>query len=195
MTTEPSDDRTHEVHPTTPTADRSPASGFTLIELLVVVAVIGVLSAVVIPNLLRAVRRAHLTRFAHQAKTLREAFLRYYIDNSLFPSTLSPPERAFDRATLEPLVSGGYIKNAKPILALLDEGQVTAYDSPNVDGADSEFWAILALGKYNSIQVVIADTTDLPGFEGEYIGGVFWLLGDELYPIEQDLMKLGDQSS
>ena len=118
-------------------------SGFTLVELLVVVAIIGIITAVAIPQLQRALFKARIARLAADAKTLHAAFTRFGIDNNLYPSTSSPRERALNTRTLDPLVAQGYLKNPSSIVSKLVGEEISSYDSPNVGGPDTEFWAVL----------------------------------------------------
>jgi len=62
-------------------------AGFTLIEILVVVVIIGILGAVVVPNLLSRPDQARTTAAQTDLRNLSNALDMYRLDNFQYPST------------------------------------------------------------------------------------------------------------
>jgi type II secretion system protein G len=66
-------------------ARHDPERGFTLIELLIVVAIIGIIAAVGIPNLMNAVDKSKQKRTMGDMRAIATAVEAYSIDNALYP--------------------------------------------------------------------------------------------------------------
>jgi len=79
------------------------SKGFTLIELLIVVAIIGIIAAIAIPNLLNAIDRGKQKRTMADLRSVGTAVESYAVDNNVYPVAAT---NAALQATVEPI----YIK-------------------------------------------------------------------------------------
>ena len=78
---------------------RFPRRGFTLIEILVVIVVIGVLAALVAPNVFRNVGQSKQTAARAQVEMLGSALDAFRLDNDVYPTT----EQGLEALRREPL--------------------------------------------------------------------------------------------
>ena len=62
-------------------------TGFTLIEVMVVVVILGILAAVVVPNIMSKPDEARVSKAKQDVRALEEALNRYKLDNYDYPST------------------------------------------------------------------------------------------------------------
>lgn len=96
-------------------ATRSPRpSGFTLIELLVVILILGVLAALIVPNVVGRGEDAKVAAAKHDIATLMQALKLYRLDNGRYPSSEQSLHALVVKPTIEPVPSnwktGGYIE-------------------------------------------------------------------------------------
>lgn len=112
---------------------RSPNSrGFTLIELLVVLVIIGVLAALVVPNVLDRAEDARVTAARTDVNNLMQALKLYKLDNQRYPSS----EQGLDALVKKPTV-GTPPTNWKQYLEKLPNdpwGHPYQYANPGVKG-------------------------------------------------------------
>jgi type II secretion system protein G len=73
---------------------RAKQAGFTLIELLVAVAVVGILAAIAIPNMLQAIDKSRQNRTMAELRTVATALEEYNIDQSAYPVVATEAEMA-----------------------------------------------------------------------------------------------------
>lgn len=76
--------------------------GFTLIELLIVVAIIGIIAAIAIPNLLNAIDRSKQKRTMADIRSVGTACEEYSIDNNYYPVQTSQGDVSGISSVIEP---------------------------------------------------------------------------------------------
>ena len=81
---------------------RRSARGFTLIELLVVVAVIGIITAIAIPNLLNAIDKGKQKRSMVDIRSIGTAVEAYAVEFNCYPSVSDITTLASSTASVVP---------------------------------------------------------------------------------------------
>ena len=108
------------------------AAGFTLIELMVVLVIIGVLAALIVPNVLDRADDARITAARTDVNNLMQALKLYRLDNQRYPTTEQGLQALVAKPTIEPVPP-----NWKPYLEKLPNdpwGRPYQYLNPGVKG-------------------------------------------------------------
>ncbi|MEW6168334.1 MAG: type II secretion system major pseudopilin GspG [Pseudomonadota bacterium] len=99
----------------TNTLRRRAQRGFTLIEIMVVVVILGILAAVVVPNIMGNPEKARITKAKQDIRVLESQLNMYKLDNYTYPSTQQGLEALVSKPAGEPeprnYPAGGYIKS------------------------------------------------------------------------------------
>ncbi len=115
-----------------PRTARRPQLGFTLLEVMVVVVIIGVLMAIIVPNVLGRADDARVTAARTDVANLMQALKLYKLDNQRFPSA----EQGLQALVAKPATAPVPL-NWKPYLDKLPNdpwGRAYVYVNPGVKG-------------------------------------------------------------
>jgi len=111
---------------------RSRRRGFTLIELMVVLVILGVLAALIVPNVLNRADDARVTAARTDIHNLMQSLKLYKLDNQRYPTTEQGLDALIHKPTAAPLPP-----NWKPYLDKLPNdpwGHPYQYLNPGVKG-------------------------------------------------------------
>jgi len=111
---------------------RARAGGFTLIELMVVLVIIGVLAALIVPNVLDRADDARVTAARTDVNRIMQALKLYKLDNQRYPTT----EQGLQALVTKPS-AGSTPPNWKPYIDKLPTdpwGHPYQYANPGVKG-------------------------------------------------------------
>lgn len=92
---------------------RAQHSGFTLIEIMVVVVILGILAALIAPNVINQIDKAQITKAQQDIRAIESALKLYRLDNFRYPTTeeglealVNPPDDPQAQARWP---AGGYL--------------------------------------------------------------------------------------
>lgn len=126
---------------------RRKQSGFTLIEIMVVVVILGILAALVVPQVMNRPEQAKVTVAQNDIKAVSAALDMYKLDNFAYPSTQQGLEALVEKPTGNPQPKNwnrdGYLKQ----IPQDPWGNPYQYLSPGTEGRPFDLYSFGADGK------------------------------------------------
>lgn len=121
-------------------------TGFTLIEVMVVIVILGVLAALIVPNVMGRAEKAKVDTTVIKLQTVAGYLDQYKLDNGKYPSMQEGGLEALvnQPATAKNWVPGGYVKGGFPKDSWDKELQ---YVIPGSDGRSFDLYSFGADGE------------------------------------------------
>lgn len=115
--------------------------GFTLIEIMVVIVIIGVLAALIVPNVIGRQDQALVVAAKQDIASIKSALKLYYLDNQRYPSTEQSLKALVSKPDSGPIPAnwkaGGYLEKLPPD----PWGRPYQYLSPGVKSTDFDVFS------------------------------------------------------
>jgi len=123
--------------------------GFTLIELLIVVAIIGIIAAIAIPNLLNAIDRSKQKRTMMDMRSIGVACEEYSLDTNFYPLQTTQGD-----------VSAIVVDLAPRYIKVLPDKDGWLYNIQYGTPSDGSAYTLRSLGKDNTKNGIAGPTSD-----------------------------------